>query len=182
MTRAKQTPPAPTENLTELRAQVLRQPIRALHTAAIWGAGRDNAVEAIAAVRRDYPDLHPAGIGHDPSYGWNWEPHQLERERDGMTGRGLVAAFERAARFLSYASPFAQTAINRERTSHSWMSAAERITGGNVPNGMFLAAAYALGFRVRQAPGTPYAFINLGERAVKLDTQRTSHRAKRTLS
>jgi hypothetical protein len=116
--------------------------------------------------------LHPSGIGHDPSYGWNWEPHQLERERDGMTGRGLVASFERAARFLSYASPFAQTAINRQRTSQSWTSAAERVTGGNVPNGMFLAAAYALGFRVRQIPNTPNAFINLGEGAIEFDPQR----------
>ena len=31
----------------ELRAKVLREPIRAIHTSAVWGAGRDNAVQAI---------------------------------------------------------------------------------------------------------------------------------------
>ena len=156
----------------ELQAKVLRQPIRAIHTSAVWGAGRHNAVQAIDTVRRDYPNLHPRGIGFDPAYGWDWQPHQLELEREGMTARGHVAAFERAARFLSYVAPFAQTAINRKRTSYSWKHAAERLSGGNVPNGMFLAAAYALGFRVRQIPNTPNACINLGEGAIEFDPQR----------
>jgi hypothetical protein len=35
-----------------------------------------------------------------------------------------------------------------------------------------LVAAYALGYRVRQAPNTPNAFINLGEGAIAFDPQR----------
>jgi hypothetical protein len=156
----------------ELQAKVLRQPIRAIHTSAVWGPGCDDTVQAIETVRNDYPDLHPRGIGFDPAYGWDWQPYQLDLEREGMTARGHVAAFERAARFLSYVAPFAQTAINRQRTSDSWKHAAERLTGDYVSNGMFLVAAYALGYRVRQVPNTPNAFINLGEGAIAFDPQR----------
>lgn len=165
--QARPSPAAP-ETVEKLRARILAEPIQGLTADAPWRSGRDFA-EVIAAVRDANPELHTAGVGHDPKWGWKWKPGDMERHRADMTDQGHVEEFERALRFLSYASQrFGQAKVNHKRTSYAWKHVAERVMGAYVSNGMLVAAAYALGFTVAKND-SPNPCINLGDKAASLD-------------
>lgn len=152
----------------DLRARILAEPIRPMSDKALWRDGQDFA-EVIAAVRDANPDLHMAGVGHDPKWGWKWKPGDMERHRADMTDQGHVEEFERALRFLSYAGQrFGQAKVNRKRTSYAWKHVAERVMGAYVSNGMLVTAAHALGFTVA-TNDSPNPYINLGDKAASLD-------------
>lgn len=161
-----------TNPLLTLRARIQAEPIEASFADAPWRLGRDLA-EVVDEVRRAHPDLHEAGVGYSPGWGWKWEPGALERHRADMTTPGNVEAFEGAIRFLSHTGrEFARPRVNRKRTSYSWKHVAERVMGVYVPNGMLIAAAYALGFTVEVNRDSPNPYINLAEKAVELDPLR----------
>jgi hypothetical protein len=160
------------ETVEQIRARILAEPIKALTPDAPWRTNRD-LTEVIAAVRDAYPDLHTKGLGYRSSWGWKWGPGDQDRDRAEMTSAGLVHEFERALRFLSYAGQrFPQAKINHRRTSYSWKHAAERVMGDYISNGMLVAAAYALGFKVAANPDSPNPCINLDEKAALLDPDR----------
>lgn len=159
------------ETVEQLRARILAEPIESLRVEAPWRPGRDFA-EVIDEVRNAHPDLHVAGVGYDRQWGWKWKPGDQDRARAEMTEPGNVEAFERALQFLSHAGRrFPRAKVNDKRTSYSWKHVAERVMGGYVPNGMLVAAAYALGFEVK-TNHSPNPCINLGEKAADLDPER----------
>lgn len=160
------------EPIEQLRARIQAEPIEAPFPGAPWRTGRDLA-EVIDEVRNAHSDLHASGVGYSPRWGWKWEAGAMARHRADMTTAGNVAAFEASLRFLSHAGrQFARPRVNRKRTSYSWKHAAERVMGVYVPNGMLIAAAYALGFTVEVNRDSPNPYINLAEKAVELDPQR----------
>lgn len=160
---------AGTDPLLALRARILAEPIQPVGSNALWHPALP-LVEVIDAVRAAYPDLHENGVGYDPTWGWNWGPGLQDQARAAMTAAGNVEAFGAALRFLSHAGrQFVQARVNGKRTSYSWKHAAERVMGSYVPNGVLIAAAYALGFMVETNKASPNAFINLSEQAIALD-------------
>ncbi len=87
-----------------------------------------------------------------------------------------VDAFVRSAHFLSYLCSYCLARPSRHRSSYEWKHEVERVLGGYVGNGMFIAAALALGFPVARIRGTPNAWIGLSHRAWGVDRQRLGSR------
>ncbi len=94
----------------------------------------------------------------------------FEQDRADMTHPAHVAEFVRAAQWLAYA-PKGKGTVRRRRTSYGWKHIAsawhERHGQADsyISNGMFLAAAYALGRKVVQAPDSPNGFMDILDRA-----------------
>ncbi len=140
-------------------------------------------IEAIAAA---HPGLCWTGFGPDP--------HVVKREgnpkavfakaRADMVNPWQVGQFVRAAQFLDQAPR--RQAVNTSRTSYGWKHVAERwhrhriATTEGIPlrlvgiwadvyvsNGMLIAAALALDFKVQKVSGCINAYLNLSEHAAR---------------
>ena len=125
------------------------------------------AVERIVAT---HPDLAPNGF-----FAPRCQPRtEFDAARLTMTGDGRLGEFWRAMAFLIVCCDRRKT-LNRRATSYGLKHAVEREmrSAGERPiycsNGMFIAAALTLGFKVEPIPGTPNAFLNVD---VKREGQR----------
>lgn len=119
------------------------------------------ALAAIEAVCAAHPDLTWHGLGplRDPR---NFEPLRAR-----MVLPGAVEEFRRALAFLQ-AAPEPSGRINRRFDAYAWKGVAERWAGGYVSEGMFLAAALHLGFRVERDATGRCAFLDLPPAALTL--------------
>ena len=99
---------------------------------------------------------------------WCGQAYDFGQARDEMTSAEGVAEFDRATAFLLNCRRTRD--VTAPRTSYGWKHVAERLAReagrpGYVSNGMFLAAALALGFVVeREHPRSPNAYLNISRR------------------
>ena len=126
--------------------------------------------QAVERIVADYPNLAPNGL---------FAPRcqsraDFDAARLTMTGDMRLGEFRRALAFLLVCCDRRNT-LNRRATSYGLKHAVEREmrAAGERPiycsNGMFLAAALTLGFKVAPIHGTPNAFLNID---VKRETDR----------
>src|SRR5690606_33807667 len=94
----------------------------------------------------------------------------LAKFRSDMTAQGQVEEFLRAVEFLQ-AMPRTKKP-NRRRSSYTWKDIAARWYSQRHPgddsyisNGMLIAAALALGFKVERIDGGPNAWLNIPDSA-----------------
>ena len=146
----------------------------------LWHDDAD-PVAVIRAVLRDNPDLNYEGS----NYGITWRDGalKLRRLRAEMTKPEAVQEFLRAIRFLAEHERFRVQRVNRCRNSYSWKHVVERwirptVSNYYVSNGMFIAAALAMGYETRaESPLSQNVFINISEGAVTRDRRSPSYRA-----
>ena len=119
--------------------------------------------EAVSRIRDGHQDLAPFGFWHPGALATR---EQFDAGRDVMLDADHLGQFRRALAFL-LACCDRRRELNLRSTSyglkhqveHALWAAGER--GVYVSNGMFIAAAMTLGFRVEQIAGTPNAWTNV---------------------
>jgi hypothetical protein len=124
---------------------------------------------AIRAVMDKMPELGRGGFFvHDRRQGTLKENRQQhEQGRANMLLDDAIGEFERAVEFLEHRGQ--RATLNRQVTSYTWKHSAEkfhRAAGADndyVANGMMIAAAIHLGFKVVRDGYGPNAFLNVAE-------------------
>jgi hypothetical protein len=121
----------------------------------------DSTKETITLIRAKHPDLC--------SNGWKYcgVRNEHEKWREEMTSDNSMRWFERAAEYLSGRAR--RKSIWKGATSYSWKHQAEHYfkmrDGGDayISNGVFIAAAIALDFKVKRISASPNCFLNISE-------------------
>jgi hypothetical protein len=119
--------------------------------------------EAVSRICSAQPDLAPFGFWHPGALATR---EQFDAGRDAMLDGDHLGQFRRAMAFL-LACCDRRRELNLRSTSyglkhqveHALRAAGER--GVYCSNGMFIAAAMTLGFRVEQIARTPNAWTNV---------------------
>jgi hypothetical protein len=127
------------------------------------GADETDPALAISAIRQAAPCLAWQGFVAPNA-------HSFEQDRKSMMQPWCVGQFLRAAKWLDQAPR--RATVNHQKSTYGWKHTAERWHRERDPehdyyigNGMFIAAAYALGLRVARCERGPNAFVNLPMRA-----------------
>lgn len=137
----------------------------------------------IEEVRDSFPDLSPNGFRTDPKrLGY---PDRTDEWRATMLDDDFVEQFERSLEFLQRCEK--TKSANRRHTSYGWKHVAERWhrkthPGENpyIANGMFIAAALSLGFKVTASEyGGPNCFLNISEKSIPVAEDNTEMRQER---
>lgn len=118
--------------------------------------------EAVSRIRDAFPDLGPFGFWHS---GALVTRERFDADRAAMLDQDHLGQFRRAMAWLLVCVDRGKN-LNRCSTTyglkhaveHAMRAAGER--GIYVSNGMFIAAALTLGFRVEQIARTPNAWTN----------------------
>lgn len=120
------------------------------------------AVAQIGAVAAAEPTLTRWGY-------WCGQTFDFGQARSEMTSPDGIAEFGHALAFLEECER--TRTVTTPRSSYGWKHVAERVAreAGRpvyISNGMFIAAAIALGFIVeRESPRSPNAFLNISRRS-----------------
>jgi hypothetical protein len=138
-------------------------------TQAVLRTKRGGELSEIAAVLALQPELSANGFrAFFPRLSREEEADAFQASRAAMTQARYVEQFARAVTFLSTKQK--ATTVSRKRTSYGYKHDAERFhkaadPDGNpyVANGMFIAAALHLGFKIKRDGMSPNAFINIAE-------------------
>jgi hypothetical protein len=123
---------------------------------------------AIRAVMDKMPELGRGGFFvHDRRETPEANRRKHDDSRASMLSDDAIGEFERAVEFLEARGQ--RATLNRQVTSYSWKHSAEkfhRAAGADndyVANGMMIAAAVHLGFKVVRDDYGPNAFLNVAE-------------------
>ncbi|MGY4177772.1 hypothetical protein ACVIHH_003063 [Bradyrhizobium sp. USDA 4518] len=123
---------------------------------------------ALAGIRRAM-DLEPAlshfgyRVPKDRDEAFEEAEMRFQSSRAEMLDDHAIDEFIRAAALLSRFGR--RKSLNRRRGSYGLKHDAERMTGGYVANGMFIAAALAMGFSaMRTHSGSPNAHFNISSK------------------
>lgn len=124
--------------------------------------------QVIAGIKRvmaQHPELTYSGFGL--SSGPRRTPEdrkaQFEKERQDMLTPQAVDEFRRATTWLER-QPRTKNLNRQAGTSYGLKQEVEAESGGHVSNGMFIAAAAACGYLVKQAShGSLNAWLNIGQ-------------------
>ena len=118
--------------------------------------------EIIDRIRTAHQDLS--------GNGWKYRGYSLadhEKWRAEMTGDHALAEFDRATEYLSRCKR--RKSVWKGTTSYGWKHqashyCARRIGGdGYISNGIFIAAAIALDFKINRISACPNCFLNISE-------------------
>ena len=118
--------------------------------------------QAVERIRDAHPDLGPFGWWHQ---GALITRERFDADREAMTDSDHLGQFRRAMAFLLVCCD-RRHELNQRSTTYGLKHAAEHamraagVGGIYVSNGMFIAAAMTLGFRVEQIARTPNAWLN----------------------
>jgi hypothetical protein len=122
----------------------------------------DELLRMIERVCSEHPDLNANGIRFRPR---SYPQYSHDTLRAEMTTPKRVAEFRRALAFLRrFGAPTFIEGWNGS-SSYSWKHMVEYWWPGTgdhyVSNGMFIAAALAVGARIKTYPGSPNVALNL---------------------
>ncbi len=139
-------------------------------TNLVWGSYNqkdvlvvaENRVEIIKDIRKTFPSLTIFGYGTDRFR----KGETFLKDRDAMTSTFYTEHFKKCCLWLSLQGKLKN--IKKDQGSYGYKHSVEnfflKLTGTpeHVTNGMFIAAAYALGFTVkRQTENSVNAYLNL---------------------